>query len=583
MKPRVLMLSIALLCCLGIMCALRLTALESDPYSRLSWSSGLLTDEGFYIHNARNLVLFGQERTDEFNNMLIMPTLHYVQVAVFQSFGYGIVQARMISVVCSLATVALLFDAARRLFGLRIAGFAALLLGLDHINLLYNRMALMDTPAAMLLTGGFWAFALSLSAGGRARAALLGACGALIGLAVITRGLCFFALPAPFVACRFIFPRNRKSRELDASPKLIRWMAPIGLGLAAVFAIYLATWYLPHRAELQHMGSYYLWAQLLPRDALRFLYNVSAAWLGDDRGAAPFLMRHSPVQTLLAFCWMITGAYMPGGANAMRAGMRRGGAAFVNAWMVGALVFLSISSYSPSRYYVLFYPALALVAAFALDRSIEILGMLVKRPLLAALPGGFAACHLAILIWHYGKVPNDILIALATIAGVIGAIVAAQKSIGSTWLRSEARHRIVPPVLLAWAAINTYYFADWLVNREYTQRDVGAWLTSHMAPNTVLIGDVAAGASLNSRLKAVTVIPGLCNDHSPVETFAGQPRAIVILDGDAKERWWLNNYPELVAPNNRIRFFEHVVRTQVGVYRVPRWWETSRLAKPKTR
>src|SRR5438876_186795 len=53
---------------------LRLVALDSDPYARLSWSSALLTDEGFYIHNARNLVLFGTARTDEFNNMLIMPT-----------------------------------------------------------------------------------------------------------------------------------------------------------------------------------------------------------------------------------------------------------------------------------------------------------------------------------------------------------------------------------------------------------------------------------------------------------------------------------------------------------------------------
>src|SRR3954449_9011727 len=76
---------------------LRIIALDSDPYSRLSWSSGLLTDEGYYIHNARNLVLFGVERTDDFNNMLIMPTLHFVQVAVFRQLGATVVPARMIS------------------------------------------------------------------------------------------------------------------------------------------------------------------------------------------------------------------------------------------------------------------------------------------------------------------------------------------------------------------------------------------------------------------------------------------------------------------------------------------------------
>src|ERR1044071_7649153 len=76
---------------------LRLIALRSDPYSSLDWSAGLLTDEGFYIHNARNVALFGHARTDEFNNMLLSPWLHYLQVGVFQTFGTGAVQARLIS------------------------------------------------------------------------------------------------------------------------------------------------------------------------------------------------------------------------------------------------------------------------------------------------------------------------------------------------------------------------------------------------------------------------------------------------------------------------------------------------------
>src|SRR5579864_875719 len=62
---------------------LRLIYLDSDAYARLSWSSALLTDEGFYLHNARNLLLFGHLRTDGFNNCLIMPLLHLLQVGVF--------------------------------------------------------------------------------------------------------------------------------------------------------------------------------------------------------------------------------------------------------------------------------------------------------------------------------------------------------------------------------------------------------------------------------------------------------------------------------------------------------------------
>ncbi|HZP80524.1 MAG TPA: hypothetical protein VFB21_02695, partial [Chthonomonadaceae bacterium] len=66
----------AALCLLALLVILRLVALDSDAYEHLDWSTGLLTDEGFYIHNARNVALFGHPVTDDFNNALIMPLLH---------------------------------------------------------------------------------------------------------------------------------------------------------------------------------------------------------------------------------------------------------------------------------------------------------------------------------------------------------------------------------------------------------------------------------------------------------------------------------------------------------------------------
>jgi len=61
----------------------RVVALDADPDFRLCWSSGLLTDEGFYTHNARNAVLLGHARTNEFNNMVLSPLVHAAQAAVF--------------------------------------------------------------------------------------------------------------------------------------------------------------------------------------------------------------------------------------------------------------------------------------------------------------------------------------------------------------------------------------------------------------------------------------------------------------------------------------------------------------------
>ena len=189
-------------CAICLILLLRTVALDSDPYARLSWSSGLLTDEGYYIHNARNLVLFGTERTDEFNNMLIMPTLHFVQVAVFRQWGPGVVSARMISVVCSLFAILVLYAAARRAFGAKVAGFAALFVGLDHTNLLYNRMALMDTPGEMLLVFALyaWVRGMPIRRDGAVSRGWLVACGALLAFAFVTRGLAGIAIPAAALA-----------------------------------------------------------------------------------------------------------------------------------------------------------------------------------------------------------------------------------------------------------------------------------------------------------------------------------------------------------------------------------------------
>src|SRR5947207_10945695 len=84
---------------------LRLVALKSDPFPGLDWDTGLMTDEGFYTHNARNVALFGHARLDEFNNMLVAPVVHWIQVGVFYIFGFGIIQARLISVVFSLLSL----------------------------------------------------------------------------------------------------------------------------------------------------------------------------------------------------------------------------------------------------------------------------------------------------------------------------------------------------------------------------------------------------------------------------------------------------------------------------------------------
>jgi 4-amino-4-deoxy-L-arabinose transferase-like glycosyltransferase len=200
----------------SLMSVLRVIALESDAYSHLSYSSALLTDEGFYIHNARNVALFGHPRTDQFNNMLIMPTLHQVQVWVFAAWGVGAVQARAISVGAGLLTLLVFYLAVRRSFGTQLACIGLLFLGLGHANILYNRMALMDTPAALGLMCVFatWVYGVHRTyAGGRGSQALFCLSGFMIAVTYATRGLSAWIIPVPFALLTYRAWSDQKSRK----------------------------------------------------------------------------------------------------------------------------------------------------------------------------------------------------------------------------------------------------------------------------------------------------------------------------------------------------------------------------------
>ncbi|MDQ2921787.1 MAG: glycosyltransferase family 39 protein, partial [Acidobacteriota bacterium] len=287
---------------------LRLIALRSDPFLKLDWSAGLMNDEGFNIHNARNLILFGHASTDEYNNMLFSPLYHFAQVGVFTVFGVGSVQARMISVGCSLLTLLFLWAGLKRAFDKRIAFTALLFLGLDHTNLLYNRMALMDTPAALLAVMAFYAFVRGAI---QEREAItrnqkwlwLMACGALIALAVTVRTVSIYLLAVPFVALGIQIFRGSavEASSSSRSKRRFSWEEFVLLSLAAfgILGLYFLLWYWPHHAEMTAMSHYYR-ARQIPSSFARLGGNLYNAALGDMRGLSTYLFHHTPVVFTLA-------------------------------------------------------------------------------------------------------------------------------------------------------------------------------------------------------------------------------------------------------------------------------------------
>ncbi len=582
----------------------RVIALDSDAYPRLSWSSGLLTDEGFYLHDARNTLLFGQPSTDAWNNRLLMPALHFTQVAWFHLLGVGAVQARLLSVLLSLLSLSVFFLALRTAFGLRVAALGTLLLGLEHPFLLYNRLALMDTPAllplllALLCLLG--AFPRPQAQGERAGlgAGWLLLSGLLLALSYATRGLCALVFPAFLLALLWQGQAGRRGAC---------WLL-LGLGLG--LGLYGLLVYLPHRQELLRLNRYYLSQQLIPSSFWHLWQNVEHALLGDERGLSPYLLRHTPVLTLLALLTL-------GGWTELRKQQSPRGQVcgdLLVCWLLSMWLLLAVVSYSPSRYYVLFYPALAGLAGMGLVEWQALWQVWQSHAWWRGLLGAWLGYHVLEALVHQGRLGQDLLLYAAAGVGAwllvwgpgLGARgrgrsqglkplagkskcpqdtprlamrtaspVADRLAVGPSDGSLPARHGIevwVPLLGLGlWALVNGLWLGNWLGHLTFKQKQADAWLQDHLPKGSVLIGAVAPGLCLNNHFKVVNVIEDLCNDDHPVERFAPAPRYIVILDGKWKERWWVRHYPELVKPERRMHLFLHLLRHDfyVGVYPVP--------------
>ena len=334
----------------------RVAALNADPPAWLSWSTGLYTDEGFYTLDARHEALFGTSAPGNFHDRLLSPVLSVIQQSVFTLFGAGLLQARLTSAVFGLLTVCAFWLALRRVYDARTADLGALFLGFAPPFALYNRLALQETPTVFWLTLGFlfWTQGRGLLAG------------AALGLACVFKGLAVIGLAVLGIG---VPPALNNGGVRAESKRLLFRIAPPLLGAGGTLLLYFALWYWPHHTELTRMATFYRVHQMQPHSVVSLWLNVKRGLIGGEHGVILYLLALLPVPCLLAVRtlgkwhrWTQADKYLA-------------------LWLGGGLVFCLLSSYAPSRYYMLFLPPLAGLAGRALAAW--------KRPAQLAIVGVF--------------------------------------------------------------------------------------------------------------------------------------------------------------------------------------------------
>jgi 4-amino-4-deoxy-L-arabinose transferase-like glycosyltransferase len=318
--------------------AVRTVSLGADPPLWLSWSAGIFTDEAMYAADARSVALFGHWAPGDFHGAIISPLLYALQLGAFRLFGPTIEAARMISVVMGLATVAFLWIAMDRSVGRRAAWIAATLLAFCPQFVFYNRLALMETPVACCLTASFACLATVWTGTDKRRNWLI-AGGVCFAFAVAFKALAWLALPGFLIAAR-------RGGKRD-----------VGVFAGAVLAAYGLFWItaiLPYAGTVARMNAYYLQHQYLPHSAMGLWHNVKRALLtGTEDGLLKSLWEGQGLVSYFALIGLVSSKFKKFHARYLILG-----------WTLVPAVAFMVMSYTPSRYYVIIWPALICLIAF---------------------------------------------------------------------------------------------------------------------------------------------------------------------------------------------------------------------------
>ena len=333
---------------LAIALALRVVNLDADPSALIS--RDFITDEGQWSHNARNAVVFGQSRLDDYNPGLYSAYLyHHLLNFTFGAFGMSLTAARMVSALAGWLTVVLLFAWIRREANTRTAVIAAVLLGFSNLHVLYSRTAFVESTLVFFLALTLWLWSM------RHRHKAFGSLsGVAFGLMLVTKVTAIYIAPglALFAAAEAI---RRTTRTRDALLFLCGALLVAASYAGGVVALNFTDWI-----------DYNLAAGLdneFPKQPADLVFSLLKLLVWRTYGRTPILT----ALTLVALGGLIVRISVNGLKSAIR------GASSIeitgSALLVGYLLSVGLTVYQPERRFIPVLFLMVSLSANVLDRG----------------------------------------------------------------------------------------------------------------------------------------------------------------------------------------------------------------------
>jgi 4-amino-4-deoxy-L-arabinose transferase-like glycosyltransferase len=449
-------------------------------------------DEGAWVHNARNKVLFGEWSLDRWNPMFIAPVFTGLEYGSFKVFGVGVRQARLVPELLGLLSVVLLGLGVTRLAGRRAGVIAAALLGTNYVYLMWNRAALMEGPMVAFMVAAWYCYT-RLDEHPRWGAAA----SACAWLAFFTKAAAAFFVAAIALDASLTLGAawigGLGSR--DSSTRAARWT--LG-GLVCGGAAAAATFVLPNWTDYR----FYNWQMSVTRKPSYDLKSLidRVTW---------FPILHDVFTRM----WFVLALGVTA-ALGLLARWRECPAAerLLLLWLgLGALELL-LHDTGNERRFVFFIPVLVALAAIALGRTRlmpESVAEIPRARALIALPIVLYAAYVVIGALARLAFIREVSPNVRLAAGLAVALTAVLYATWPRLPRAVARGTWNPSASLALAVLvsggQLVQYAQWAVGRSHENYDASVQLGRQLQPGTLVHGKLANGLSLENQIKPVFV------------------------------------------------------------------------------
>jgi 4-amino-4-deoxy-L-arabinose transferase-like glycosyltransferase len=554
---------------------LRFSHLSADPPPDLSWSQGPYTDEGAIAINARNKVLWGEWKMDDFFRMGISSLLSFSYFFIFKLAGIGFIQIRILPVLLSLGTILLVFFQLKREGSSKAAIFSFFFLAISYIYVMHNRLAMEETSLLFFLFLSL--FFVQLGKHKKAYFILGGVVFALAVLFVKISGFFFFPVII-FEILRWAWiekaDKSLMAHGEGGKKKIIPSLFYFGSGIVAGVIIWLILVLLPYKdAVIGYMKAGTFKSLAGSAENLgAYLRNLLTLGISDKLFPRVFFI------FCMSFLYILYWIKNIGAKIKTKASLE-----FVCVlWIIMGILFLSYPNYHPIRYQLILVPPMCILAGFFVEKimdaqKIKLSGKL--NPLSLVLQFGILVVFIynlyysiiLYILFHYQSfygtvsffssdpnswfegifrlaqnysalVTRSIILALLVTGGVIGFSQIQKLKQGFIFPKS-LKYLLVGLMLFLIIFSDLKQYSVWSGNLTYDLLDISKDLSS-LPKGSIIVGPWAATLSLETPHKAI-MMQDFANKEKVIQRF--KPTHLIISKDGWEDKYFKQTYPDLMS------------------------------------